>query len=54
VDDPSRQIYAQALRDKDGSYGVERRLGTPESHETAQAADMRAAHQLLTAWAFAL
>jgi hypothetical protein len=54
LDDPNQQTYAQALRDKDGTYVVERRLGTPDTHEATRTPDMRSAQQLLTAWAFAL
>ena len=54
LDDLTRQTYAQALRMDDGSYLVERRLGTAETHEPTRASDMRAAHKVLTAWAFAL
>jgi hypothetical protein len=54
LDDPSRQTYAQALRDKDGSYVVERRLGGPDTHEATREPDMRAAHRLLAAWACSL
>jgi hypothetical protein len=51
---PNRQTYAQVLRDHDGTYLVERRLGTEETHEATRVPDMREAHQLLTRWAFAL
>ena len=54
LDDPNRQTYAQALCDKDGTYLVERRLGTEATHEATRVPDMRQAHQLLTRWAFAL
>jgi hypothetical protein len=54
LDDPGGQTYAQAVRLADGSFQVERRLGSPQSHEATQLPDMRAAHQLLTTWAFGL
>lgn len=50
--DPSGQTYAQALRHDDGSYLVEYRAGGPKRHFQTQAADVRAAHRLLTGWAF--
>ena len=54
VDALDGQTYAQAIRLEDGSFQVERRLGSPQTHETAIGLDMRAAHELLTAWAFHL
>ena len=53
-DDPNHQTYAQALRDEDGTYLVERRLGTEATHESTRVPDMREAHHLLVRWAFAL
>jgi hypothetical protein len=52
--DPNGQVYAQALRREDGSYVVEHREGDAEHHYGTVVADMRAAHQLLTGWAFGL
>lgn len=46
--------YAQALRDEDGTYIVERRLGSEETHESVRLPGMREAHELLTRWAFSL
>lgn len=54
LDDPSRQTYAQALRDQDGTYVVERRLGSEETHESVRLPGKREAHELLTRWAFSL
>lgn len=54
IDAVDGQTYAQAIRLEDGSFQVERRLGSPETHETVAALDMRAAHELLTEWAFHL
>lgn len=54
LDDPNRQTYAQALRDEDGAYIVERRLGSEETHESTRTPGMREAHEILTRWAFAL
>jgi hypothetical protein len=54
VDDATGQTYAQVLRDHDGTYIVERRLGNEATHESTRAPDMKEAHELLTRWAFAL
>ena len=54
LDDPTHQTYAQALRDEDGTYIVERRRGTEASHESTRVPTMREAHELVTRWAFAL
>jgi hypothetical protein len=51
--DPSGHTYAQALRRDDGSYVVEYREGDAD-HYGIVVAGMRAAHQLLTGWAFQL
>jgi hypothetical protein len=50
--DPSSQTYAQARRRDDGSYIVEHREGDAEDHYGTLVPDMRAAHRLLTGWAF--
>jgi hypothetical protein len=50
--DPSGQTYAQTLRNEDGSYVVEHREGNAESHDSTIVSDLRAAHALLTGWAF--
>jgi hypothetical protein len=50
--DPSAETYAQALRRDDGSYLVEHREGDADHHYGTTVADMHAAHQLLTGWAF--
>jgi hypothetical protein len=52
--DPSGQTYAQVLHRNDGTYIVEHRDGDAEHHYGTAVPDMRAAHQLLTAWAFQL
>jgi hypothetical protein len=54
VADASGQTYAQALRLSDGSFQVERRRGSADTHEVAAAQPLRDAHELLTRWAFAL
>jgi hypothetical protein len=50
--DNSGQTYAQTLRCEDGSYVVEHREGTAEKHYGTTVSDLRAAHALLTGWAF--
>jgi hypothetical protein len=50
--DPTSQTYAQALRRDDGSYIVEYRDGSADRHYGTVVVDMRAAHKLLTGWAF--
>jgi hypothetical protein len=52
--DPSGHTYAQVLRRKDGAYVVEHCDGDAEHRYGTTAPDMRAAHRLLTAWAFQL
>lgn len=52
--DGAGQTYAQAERRPDGSYRVEHREGNAEHHFGTAVADMRAAHRLLTGWAFEL
>jgi hypothetical protein len=52
--DHTGQTYAQAARRVDGSYTVEHREGDADHHYGTGAADMRAAHKLLTGWAFQL
>ncbi|WP_433020290.1 hypothetical protein [Kribbella sp. CA-294648] len=52
--DPGKQTYAQAARQDDGSYVVEHSEGSADRHYGTVVADMRAAHQLLTGWAFEL
>lgn len=52
VADATRQTYVQALRDKDGTYIVEHRAGTPESHQGTRVPDLRTAHRMVTDWAF--
>jgi hypothetical protein len=54
ISDSSNQTYAQAVRLDDGGFQVERRLGSPETHETTGPCDLRAAHAQLTRWSFAL
>ena len=52
VADESQQTYAQAAREDDGTYVVEYRDGGPARHFGTVAADVRAAHALLTNGAF--
>jgi hypothetical protein len=52
--DPSGQTYAQVTRRDDGCYIVEHRQGDAERHYGTVVADMRAAHRLLSGWAFDL
>ena len=53
VADEQGQTYVQAVRSAAG-YVVERRTGSPESHEHAATSDMRMVHGDLTTWAFGL
>ena len=50
--DQSGQSYAQTSRNGDGTYVVEYRDGSPDRHFGTIAQDMRAAHALVTGWAF--
>lgn len=50
--DPSNQTFAQAARNDDGSYVVEHCEGSADRHYGTVAADRRAAHELLSGWAF--
>ncbi|MFC0434039.1 hypothetical protein [Kutzneria buriramensis] len=52
--DATGHTYAQTYRNDDGSYLVEYRAGGADRHFQTIAADMRTAHNLLTAWAFEL
>lgn len=52
--DRSGHTYAQAARRDDGSYDVEYRDGGPDRHYGTEVPDHRAAHALLTGWAFGL
>jgi len=52
IADHSGQTYAQTVRRGDGSYVVEYRHGDADHHYGTVVTDMRAAHALLTAWAF--
>ena len=54
VVDPSGQTYAQTLLLENGSYVVEHREGDSAHHYGTVVPDMRAAHALLTGWAFEL
>ena len=51
---PDEQTYVQAVRFDDGTFQVERRLGSPQTHETVTRLQLRPAHALLTQWVFAL
>ena len=46
--------FAQAVPEGDGTWWVEHRAGSAERHFQHRAADLRAAHVVLTAWAFQL
>jgi hypothetical protein len=50
--DPSGQTYAQAARNPDGSWLVERREGSADRHFGATVEDLRQAHAVVTGWAF--
>jgi hypothetical protein len=52
--DPSGETYAQALRRDDGSYVFEHREGDADHHYGTTVEDFRAAHELITGWAFRL
>ncbi|WP_273652770.1 hypothetical protein [Cellulomonas fimi] len=52
--DRSHQTYAQCARQDDGSYEVEHRAGSADRHFTTTVLDFRAAHEVVTAWAFDL
>ena len=54
IADPTQQTYAQAMLLEDGSYVLEHREGDSAHHYRTDVADMRAAHALLTGWAFEL
>ncbi len=49
--DPSGQSYVQALRRSDGSYVVEHREGTPQSHVAQTAEGMDEAYRMVRLWA---
>jgi hypothetical protein len=50
--DVNGQTYSQALHLEDGRYAVEHREGSAERHYATTVADFRAAHAVLTGWAF--
>ena len=52
--DPSGQTYAQSSRNGDGTYVVEYRAGRADQHFRTAVPDMRAAHTVITGWAFDL
>ena len=52
LNDGTGQTYAQATRDDNGAWIVERREGAPDAHFTATFPDLRSAHAAITAWAF--
>ena len=54
LSDQSDQTYSQVIRSPDGSWLLERRDGSPDEHYQLSLADMRDAHEALTAWAFEL
>ena len=54
VGDSTGQTYVQVIRDEKGGWMVERREGGPERHFGVTRADLRLAHQTMTAWAFDL
>lgn len=51
--DSTGQTYIQSARNDDGSYVVEYRDGSADQHFSTSVADVRAAHALITSWAFA-
>ena len=53
VADPDGQTYAQVMK-TNNTYLVERREGAPDKHFHAVTAEMRAAHEDMTTWAFEL
>jgi hypothetical protein len=52
--DATGQTYAQAARNQDGSWSVERREGAADRHFGTKLADLRQVHAVLTGWAFGL
>jgi hypothetical protein len=54
LSDPSGQTYAQVIIDEGGGWLVERREGAADRHFSASLPEMRAAHEVLTGWAFEL
>lgn len=54
VADASGQTYIQVIRNEQGRWTVERREGGADRHFGVTRADLRLAHETLTAWAFDL
>lgn len=52
VDDPTRQTYIQSIRNEAGEFVVEFRDGSPDQHFGTVVHDLRATHDLITAWSF--
>ncbi len=52
LSDPSGTTYVQALRLDDGSFLVEVREGSEESHRHVSGLDLRTAHGVVAAWSF--
>src|SRR5687767_4473171 len=50
--DRSGQTYCQSVREANGGWIVEHRAGAPDRHYRTVVPDMRAAHEILTTWAF--
>ena len=50
--DPGGTTYTQAIQEEDGRWRVEVRNGPRETHVCTIVEDYRAAHALLTGWAF--
>lgn len=50
--DPKGETYVQTVRADDGSYTVEYREGDADHHFATSVADLRAAHEVVTGWAF--
>lgn len=50
--DASGSSYVQVQKDERGHYRVERREGSVKEHWMVVALDMRAAHRIVTDWAF--
>jgi hypothetical protein len=50
--DPTGQTYAQTQRLPDGTFVVEHREGSPETHVGTTVGSVREVHRLLAGWAF--
>ena len=54
VSDATGQTYIQVIQDGQGGWTVERREGGPDRHFGVTRADLRLAHETITAWALEL